>query len=226
MRMATPTRASFDRELRTLENDVLTLGSMVEKGIARSVEGLRRRNAGLARQVIADDAAINGTRWRIEEKAIELIATQQPIASDLRTIISVMHIATDLERMGDHAEGIAQITLLHGEQPLLKPLVDIPRMADQASGMVRRSLQAFVQRDAPAASAIAEEDDIVDALYDQVYRELLTFMIEDPRTIQRGTWLLWAAHNLERIADRATNICERVAYVVTGAMEEINVSKY
>lgn len=224
--MATPTRASFDRELRALENDVLALGSMVEKAITRSVEGLRQRNAGLARQVLADDAAINGTRWRIEEKAIELIATQQPIASDLRTIISVMHIATDLERMGDHAEGIAAITLLHADQPLLKPLIDIPRMADQASGMVRRSLQAFVQRDAPAAIAIAEEDDIVDALYDQVYRELLTFMIEDPRTIQRGTWLLWAAHNLERIADRATNICERVAYVVTGTMEEISVSKY
>jgi phosphate transport system protein len=224
--MVATTRASFDRQLQALQNDVLMLGSMVEKAVGRSVEALKSRDAVLARRIIADDLTINAKRWEIEEQAIALIATQQPMAGDLRVIGSVMQIVTDLERMADHAEGIAKIALLHGDQPLLKPLIDIPRMADQASGMLRRSLDAFVRRDAAAAVAIAAEDDIVDALYDQVYRELLTFMIEDPHTIQRGTWLLWAAHNLERIADRATNICERVVYLVTGKMEEINVSKY
>jgi phosphate transport system protein len=224
--MVATTRASFDRQLQALQNDVLMLGSMVEKAVGRSVEALKSRDAVLARRIIADDLMINAKRWEIEEQAIALIATQQPMAGDLRVVGSVMQIVTDLERMADHAEGIAKIALLHGDQPLLKPLIDIPRMADQASGMLRRSLDAFVRRDAAAAVAIAAEDDIVDALYDQVYRELLTFMIEDPHTIQRGTWLLWAAHNPERIADRATNICERVVYLVTGRMEEINVSKY
>jgi phosphate transport system protein len=116
--------------------------------------------------------------------------------------------------------------LMHGDGPLLKPLIDIPRMAEEATSMLRRSLDAFMQRDAEAAKAIAAEDDIVDALYDQIYRELLIYMIEDPQTIKRATWLLWVAHNLERIADRVTNICERIVYMVTGRIEEINVSTY
>ena len=224
--MVVTTRATFDRQLQELQDDALMLGSMVVKAIERSVDALKRRDAELARQVIADDLQVNAKRWQIEETAIRLIATQQPMAGDLRTIASVMHVATDLERMGDHAEGIAKITLMHGDQPLLKPLIDIPRMADVAVRMLLRSLDALIRRDAEAARAIAAEDDEVDALYDQVYRELLTFMIEDPQSIQRATWLLWAAHNLERIADRATNVCERVVYLVTGTMEEINVSKY
>ena len=224
--MVTTTRASFDRQLQELQDDALVLGSMVVKAIDRSVDALKRLDAELARQVVSDDLAINARRWQIEETAIRLIATQQPMARDLRTIASVMHVATDLERMGDHAEGIAKIALMHGDQPLLKPLIDIPRMAEVAIRMLRQSLDALVRRDAEAAQAIALEDDEVDALYDQVYRELLTFMIQDPSSIQRATWLLWAAHNLERIADRATNICERVVYLVTGTMEEINVSKY
>ena len=224
--MVVTTRATFDRQLQELQDDALMLGSMVVKAIERSVDALKRRDADLARQVIADDLQVNAKRWQIEETAIRLIATQQPMAGDLRTIASVMHVATDLERMGDHAEGIAKITLMHGDQPLLKPLIDIPRMADVAVRMLLRSLDALIRRDAEAARAIAAEDDEVDALYDQVYRELLTFMIEDPQSIQRATWLLWTAHNLERIADRATNICERVVFLVTGRMEEMNVSKY
>ena len=224
--MVVTTRATFDRQLQELQDDALMLGSMVVKAIERSVDALERRDAELARQVIADDLQVNAKRWQIEETAIRLIATQQPMAGDLRTIASVMHVATDLERMGDHAEGIAKITLMHGDQPLVKPLIDIPRMADIAVRMLLRSLDALIRRDAEAARAIAAEDDEVDALYDQVYRELLTFMIEDPQSIQRATWLLWTAHNLERIADRATNVCERVVYLVTGTMEEINVSKY
>jgi phosphate transport system protein len=224
--MVATTRAAFDRQLQLLQDDVSLLGSMVEKAIDHSVEALTRLDCNLAREVIAGDAAINAKRWQIEEQATTLIATQQPMARDLRVIASVIHITTDLERMGDYAAGIAKIVLMHGDQPLLKPLIDVPRMAEVAISMLRRSLDAFAQRDAAAATAIAAEDDIVDALYDQVYRELLTYMIEDPQTIQRATWLLWVSHNLERIADRVTNICERVVYVVTGKMEEINVSTY
>ena len=224
--MVATTRATFDRQIHDLQDDTLLLGSMVEKAVLRSVDALKRLDVDLARQVVADDLQINAKRWQIEDRALELIARQQPMAGDLRAIASVIHIVTDLERMGDHAEGIAKIALMHGDQPLLKPLLDIPRMADRATDMLRRSLQAFVQRDADAAIAIAAEDDVVDGLYDQVYRELLTFMIEDPHTIQRATWLLWTSHNLERIADRTTNICERVVYLVTGKMEEINTSTY
>jgi phosphate transport system protein len=224
--MAATTRASFDRQLQVLQDGALLLGSMVDKAVERSVDALQRLDASLARRVVADDEAVDARRWEIEERAVMLIATQQPMARDLRAITSLMHIATDLERMGDHAEGIAKIVLMHGDQPLLKPLIDIPRMAELAREMLRDSLDAFVRRDAAAAAAVAARDDAVDLLYDQVYHELLSFMIEDPGTIQRATWLLWTAHNLERIADRATNICERVVYLVTGRMEEIDVSTY
>ena len=219
-------RASFDRALRELQDEVLALGSMVDRAIERSIEALKRLDQQAARDIIQEDLEINQKRFQIEEQAIELIATQQPLARDLRTIVAVLNIIVELERMGDYAEGIAKIVLLHRDQPLLKPLIDLPRMADKARDMLRRSLDALVERDAEAAKAIAAEDDEVDALYDQVYRELLTYMIQDPRTMDRATWLLWAAHNLERTADRVTNICERVVYEVTGRMEEMNVSKY
>jgi len=224
--MVTSTRAAFDRQLQILQDDLLFMASMVEKAIERSVDALRRLDADLAREVIRGDAAINARRWQIEEQAVALIATQQPLAGDLRMIASIIHVVTDLERMGDYAAGIAKIVLMHDDRPLLKPLIDVPRMADLAISMLQRSMDAFVNRDAQAATAIAAEDDVVDALYDQVYRELLTFMIEDPHTIQRATWLLWVSHNLERIADRVTNICERIVYMVTGKIEEINVSNY
>jgi phosphate transport system protein len=157
---------------------------------------------------------------------VGLIATQQPMASDLRIIVAVLNIITELERVGDHAEGIAKIAIMIGDEPPLKPLIDIPRMAEQTVDMLRRSLDAFINHDAKAARKISAEDDTVDQLYDQVFRELLTFMAEDPRTITRATRLIWVAHNLERSADRVTNICERVVFVVTGKMEEIGASKY
>ena len=148
------------------------------------------------------------------------------MASDLRIIAAVLNIITDLERMGDHAEGIAKIAIMIGDEPPLKPLVDVPRMEELSRSMLRRSMDAFVARDAEAAKAIGAEDDVIDNLYEQIYRELLTFMMADPGTINRATHLLWVAHNLERIADRVTNICERVIFLVTGRMDEINVSKY
>ncbi len=219
-------RTSFERHLHELQDDVLVLGSMVEKAIYRSMEALKNRDLELAKQVIADDSEIDRKRFDIEEKCIELIVTQQPVASDLRIIVAVLNIIIDLERIGDHSEGVGKITLMIGNEPPLKPLIDLPRMAQKTGDMLRRSLDAFVNRDAEAARRISKEDDEIDALYDQVFRELLTFMAEDSRTITRATRLIWVAHNLERSADRVTNICERVVFVVTGKMEEIGVSKY
>ncbi len=194
---------------------------MVEKSIQRSVEALRTRDASVARRVIEDDARVNTLRFQIEDRALLLIATQQPIVHDLRTIAAVLNIITDLERMGDHAEGTATISLMIGDEPLLKPLLDIPRMAETVTDMLRQALLAFTDHDVVSARRVAAEDDAVDALYNQVYRELLTFMIGDPRTIHQATLLLWAAHNLERIGDRVTNICERVLFTETGRMQEI-----
>lgn len=220
------TRATFDRQLAGLRDDVLILGSMVDKAIDRSVEALKRRDRSESETIVSDDMKINRKRFEIEEKCLLLLATQQPMAADLRLIAGVMHIITDLERMGDHAEGIAKINLMMGDEPLLKPLIDIPKMSEKVRDMLRRSLDVFVNRDVEAASALAEEDDEVDQLYDRVYLDLLDIMIKDPATITRATHLLWVAHNLERIGDRVTNICERVIFVATGRMEEINVSKY
>jgi phosphate transport system protein len=220
------TRTAFHKKLREIQDDILAMGSMVSKATLRSVESLKQRDMDLAQQVITDDRKVNQKRFEIEEKCVELIATQQPMASDLRIIVAVLNIITELERIGDHAEGIARIAILVGDEPPLKPLIDIPRMAEKTVEMLRRSLDAFVDRDAAAARKISDEDDMVDQLYDQVFRELLTFMAEDPRTITRATRLIWVAHNLERSADRVTNICERVVFVVTGKMEEIGASKY
>ncbi len=209
-------RNEFGRDLRFLQEELLAVGSMVEKAIANAVDGLKRRDLDLSRQVVQDDAIIDARRYDIEERCVNLIAKQQPMATDLRTIIAILQIVGELERIGDYASGIAKISLAMGNEPPIKPLIDIPRMADKASLMLRRSLDALVNRDIVAAAGVRADDDEVDALYDQIYRELLTFMLEDPRTITRATYLLWVAHDLERIADRATNIAKRVIYLVTG----------
>jgi phosphate transport system protein len=219
-------RTSFERHLHELQDDVLFLGSMVEKAIGRSIEALRKRDLELARKVIAADREIDLKRYEIEEKCTELMATQQPMASDLRIIIAVLYIIVDLERIADHAGGIAKIAIMIGDEPPLKPLIDIPRMAEKATDMLHRSLDAFVEHDADVARQISAEDDEIDSLYDQVFLELLVFMMEDPRTVTRATRLIWVAHNLERTADRVTNICERVVFTVTGKTEEMEVSKY
>jgi len=218
-------RQTFEQELQRIQDEVLVLGSMVEKAITEAVEGLKQRDLEAARRLIAEDRLINEKRFAIESDALALIATQQPMASDLRTLAAVLEIVTELERMGDYAKGIAKINLLIGEQPLIKPLIDIPRMAEKARDMLHRALEAFVQRDVALARAIPAEDDEVDALYNQVYRELLTFIMADPRTMDQATHLLWAAHNLERTADRVTNICERVVFTVTGEMVEMDVEE-
>jgi phosphate transport system protein len=219
-------RTDFNKRLREIQDDILIMGSMVEKAITTSIKALKDRDIDLAQQLINDDSFINHKRFEMEEKCIRLIATQQPLAGDLRTIISVLNILTELERIGDYAAGIAKIVLMIGCEEHLKPLIDIPRMADKTVIMLQRSLDAFIKHDAAAAKAVIAEDDNVDNLYDQVFRELLTFMIEDPKTITRATRLVWVAHNLERSADRVTNICERIIYIVTGKMEELGASNY
>ena len=220
------TRDLFDKKLREMQDDVLILGSMVEKAVQRSMDALRSRDSAQSTLVIQDDQAINAKRYEIEEKCIHTIALQQPMAADLRILVAVLFIATELERMADHAEGIARINLMLGDEALPPVLGDIGEMAAKAGDMLRRALTAFVERDATAARLICDEDDQIDALYDSSYHTLIQEMIRTPADVQRITYLIWTCHNLERIADRVTNICERVIFMVTGQLEEINVSRY
>ena len=215
-------RETFEKELRHLQDELLALGSMVEEALLKSVEVLRRRDAEGARRLVAGDRVLNERRFAIEGAALVLIATQQPMAGDLRAIAAVLEIATELERIGDYAKGIARISLMIGDEPLLKPLVDIPLMARAAAGMLHRALDAFVRRDVALARAIPQEDAAVDRLYDKVYRDLLDRIVADPKNIDRATHLLWVAHNLERAADRVSNICERVVFTATGEMAELD----
>jgi phosphate transport system protein len=220
------TEKAIEERLEGIQDDVVVLANMVITAISRSIEALKNRDLVLAQQVVTDDLKINHKRFVIEEECILLLQTEKLTESDLRLMVAVLNIIVDLERMGDHAEGIAKIAVMLGKEPPLKPLIDIPRMAEKTSDMLRRSMQAFVSRDTEAAKKIMKEDDEIDALHEQVYRELLIIMLEKPTTISRATYLTWVAHNLERIADRVTNICERVVFMVTGSMEVFEISKY
>jgi phosphate transport system protein len=211
-------RADFEMNLTLVQEEIIQLSSMVEKAIYKSVDALKKRDVEASQQVIDEDDLIDLKQQALEERCIELIALESPIAGDLRILISAMMIANELERMGDYAEGIAKISVSMGNLPPLKPLIDIPRMAEKAVVMLRNSAQAFISRDVDLASNVVASDDEVDDLYNQVYRELLTYMLEEPGSIQRATYLLWVSHDLERVADRATNIAERVIYLVTGQM--------
>jgi len=219
-------RELFNKKLRELQDDVLVMGSMVEKALQRSVEALRSRDVSLSGAVVRDDMLINAKRYEIEEKCIHTIAREQPMAADLRVIVAILFIANELERMADHAEGIGRISLMLGDEPLPRPLGDILEMSTRAQDMLRRALTSFVDRDDDAARLICDEDDAIDKLYDSSYHELIQEMIKNPADVQRITYLIWTSHNLERIADRVTNICERVIFMVTGQLEEINVSRY
>lgn len=218
-------RASFDRELERLVDEVLTLGSRVEDALIDAVEILKRQDHEAARQLVASDREINEKRYDIESEALTLIATQQPMARDLRMIAAVLDLSSELERIGDYAKGIAKINLLIGEEPLMKPLIDLPEMASKAADMLDEALEAFARQDVEKARAIPLRDQEVDDLYDQIYRELITLIMEKPGWIQQANYLLWAAHNLERAADRVTNICERVVFTVTGELTELNADE-
>ena len=213
-------RAGLDQGLEQLRRDLRRLASMVDVAIEKSVASLKRLDRAEAERVIFNDQAINDLRYSIEDAAVHIIAMQQPIAGDLRFVIAVLMVTSELERMGDYCVGIAKITKLHGDRPLLKPLIDVPRMAEAVRGMLRGAIDALITKNAFLAEAIAAQDDEIDRLYDQIYRELLTYMLNDPTTIDRATWLLWAAHNLERMGDRVQNICERTVYEATGVLKE------
>lgn len=219
-------RTTFDQELQTLQDEMLVLGNMVEHAIRESVEALKHQDEERARAVIELDRSINEKRFAIENDCLVLIATQQPMARDLRILAAVLEIAGELERIGDYAKGIGNIVLRMGKQPLLKPLIDIPLMAEKATSMLRRSLDAFIRRDLELARAIPREDDEVDNLYNQVYRELIAIILENPRSVDQANFLLWAAHNLERAADRVTNICERTVFTITGRMLEVSSEEF
>lgn len=215
-------RRTFDQELQRIQDDVLALGSMVEEALVQSVATLKARDFDGSKRLIAADRAINKKRYAIEEEALILIATQQPMAGDMRLLAAVLEIAGELERMGDYAKGIARINLMIGEQPLVKPLIDLPLMAQRVSEMLHGALQAFARRDVELARSIPAGDDEIDGLYRQVYRELLTYIMQDPTVIEQANQLLWVAHNLERAADRVINLCERVVYTVTGELVELS----
>lgn len=211
-------RSALDHDIAEIRNDILRMGSLVGDQIANSVRALKNCDLTLAHQVIEADQRVNALRYQVESECVRAIATQQPAAKDLRYIVAAIHMAGELERIADHASGIASIAIRIGDEPLVKPLIDIPRMQEIACEMIRNALDAFVQMDAEAAKAIVARDQEVDDLYVQVLRELLTFMMQDVKTIAQSTYLLWVAHNLERIADRATNLCERVIFAVTAEL--------
>lgn len=213
-------RAALDDGLTELQSELRQLASLVDVAIERSILSLITLDQRLAGLVIAEDATINEKRFQIEDRSIHLIATQQPIAGDLRFIVAVLMVVSELERMGDYAAGIARIVQLHEGRTLLKPLVDLPEMARIVREMLRDAIDAFIRRNEHSAERVAFQDDEVDRLYQNVYRELLTYMVNDTSTIDRATWLLWVAHNLERMGDRIQNICERTVYEVTGVMRE------
>ncbi len=221
-----PNEDAFQQALREDIDAVLDMGTMVEKALASSVEALKKRDLNLAHQTIADDRKIDEKRFALEKRSIELISTYRPAIADLNTLAAVLNIITELERIGDYAAGIAKIVIMIGDEPPLKPLIDIPRMTEITIEMIHNSLNSFKANDSKAATYVADMDDVVDSLYDQIFRELLTFMMTDPKTINRATRLIWVAHNIERAADRATNIGERVIYMLTGKIEDSGSAKY
>ncbi len=218
------TRKILDQQLRELKEKLLLLGNMVERALLESAEAFRKRDLEAARRVVAADQEVNDRRFAVESLTIGLIATQQPVASDLRLLAAILEIASELERIGDYAKGVAIITLRMGATSPSAIPAEIPLMAQRAADMLHRALKAFVDEDAEAARAIPQEDDEVDALYLRIYRALMGTVVQDPSAVERVNWLLWAAHNLERAADRVTNICERTIYAVTGEMVEMDVT--
>ena len=215
-------REHYEQQLRSLQDDLLRLASLVESAIGRSITALQNQDVEEAQRIIADDDIIDRQQYALEEKALLLIARQAPMAIDLRMISAVISIASELERIGDYAEGIAKITIRGANEPLLKPLIDVPRMAEMSQRMLREAVDAFVSRDIEAARTLVTTETEVDQLATQVQNELLSFMLRDPKHIERALHLIYVAHNLERVADRTTNIAERLVFLVTGELVDLN----
>jgi len=215
-----PHRPTLDRSLEEVRDNLLRLASMVDSAIVHDIRALVERDCSLAQQVSNDDALLNGVRYKIETQAYAIIATQQPTGTDLRAAVAAVGVATNLERMGDHAAGIARLVVRLCNQPLLKPLNDLPHMADIARQMMRGSVDAYLKRDCELARAVANQDSHINRLHQQIYNDLLDCMTRDVSTIERATFLLWISHGLERIGDRSKNICERAIYLATGELVE------
>lgn len=218
-------RTTFSTDLAELKTKLLAYGARVRDVIGDGMETLKARDRALAEAIIQNDEHLNETRYELEEECYMLMATQSPMAGDLREILSILLIAIELERIADHAKNLAEITIHLGDEPLLKPLIDLPRMTAASQVMLERALDAFAHNDARKAEAVAEMDDEIDNLYKQIFRELMSFIVEDPRTVTRAMNLLFAAHNVERIGDCITNIAERVIYASTGKLEELNTQR-
>ena len=218
----TERKVVYEEKMAKLQEKLQQMGSLVEEAIARSIEALKNQNMELAREVISGDDVIDDLELEIEEKCLEVIATQQPMARDLRRVATLFKMINDLERMADYATSIAKITLRIADEPLIKPLVDIPRMATLSQKMVKQSLDAYVREDVELAVAVGKDDDEVDKLFGQIFRELLTIMMENPKTITQATHLLFVGRWLERIGDHATNIAEEVIFLVTGEKRNLN----
>lgn len=218
-------RTTLDQKIQHLLDQLLIMSSMVENALVQAIEALKNRDIELAKQVYYGDAEVNAKRFELENEIVITIATTQPImATDLRLIASILEVVGEVERMGDYVKGIAKICIMSGTEPPVKPLIDIPRMAEIAGSMLHRAVTAFINKDIEAAKRIPLEDDQVDHLYNQVYRELVTIIFSNPAVIDRANYLMWAAHNLERMADRVTNICERTIYATTGELRELSAS--
>ena len=220
--MTISTRPTLDRDLRRLQDDLLRMGSLVDAAIDRALKSLAAKDMHLARQIVSDDGQVNDIRFHLEDHCLTTIATQQPMASDLRMIVATIILASELERMGDYAAGIARTVLRMGDEPLLKPLVDLPRMGEICRQMLRESLDAYVARDSALAREVAARDDLLDDLYNQIFREVLAYILEDPHATTRALFLLFSAHNLERIGDRVVNVAERVIFMNSGVLSELN----
>ncbi|MFU8794839.1 MAG: phosphate signaling complex protein PhoU [Dethiobacteria bacterium] len=218
----TEKKVVFEEKMNWLQDKLQQMGNLVEESIALSIEALKSQDLELARKVIDGDDVIDDLEHVIEDKIIEFIATQQPMAKDLRRVATLFKMINDLERMADYATSIARITLRIADQPLIKPLVDIPRMAILSQKMVKQALDAYVREDVELAMTVGKDDDEVDKLFGQIFRELLTIMMENPKTITQATHLLFVGRWLERISDHATNIAEEVIFLVTGEKRNLN----
>lgn len=217
-----PARATLDRELATLKDKVLQMGEMTSIAIAKSMESLLNRDTDLAQEIIANDAAINAARFDIEEESLSLIATQQPAARDLRAVVAAMNMVGDLERMGDHAAGNATIVLRMGDDDKIDIPAGISLMFEKTSEMLQKALSSYREDDAELAHQVASMDDEIDKIYTKLFRGLMEFISEQPQMTTAGLYLLFAGHNFERIADRSTNLAERVIFLGSGMMQELN----
>ncbi len=214
-------RSNFEAEIQQLKAELITLSETVEKQIINTVDALIKRDLDASKKIKQIDSKVNTMRFKIEEQVLVTIATQQPLAHDLRLLASILEIAGELERIGDYAKGISTINLRMGEEELLAPYDNIPPMAEKVVNMLHRSIDAFINENVEDARRIPSEDDAVDELYTKIYHEMIAIVIKDGNTIEKTNWLIWTAHNLERMADRVTNICERTIFTVTGVLREI-----